>query len=231
MVRVAPEKGARRWVLTDAGIRYVCAAARASSDEPRRFWSAVQRVDGTYRGSKLRKLRRERRHTDMVHALVARFAGEAAAAVAVTGFQILPAHLTERRPILPDARLDLEVKRNGGSAEWERYVLLLEAERGTLSRDQMEKRLGNYARFFARADSWDEFPVRPHIAVVLEDAAMESGFSSAQVRAGPTHLPIILTNGQRLLAPGGGFLQPVWRRPGQYGERGARFMDLRQRQN
>ena len=201
-----------RMVLTGAGIRYICRAARAASDKARRFWSSDLRPNGTFVGSKLAKLRRERLHTDMVYGIVARVVAEAKSSPDIADFAVVPAHLTERRPVLPDARIDL-VMESG-----ERYVLLLEAERVGLSRAEMEDRFANYARVFDTDPFQAAFPVRPQIAVVLEDPASESIFSAAQVRAGRTALPMALTNLQEFVRPGG-FFQAVWRRPGEYGER------------
>ena len=210
--------GDRRLALTDAGIRFICWTARAGDKEARKFWSARKRADGRFIGTKIQKLNREIRHTDMVHDIVARVAGEARAAVDIKAFQILPAHLTERRPVMPDARIDLQLSTD------ERYILLLEAERGSLSPREMENRLDNYARVMDTERFMSAFPVRPQIAVALEDPDVERDFGEAQVRAGRTHLPIILTNMAELTAQGG-VLQAVWRRPGEYGAR-ARFMEL-----
>ena len=218
--RVEARGGLMRWALTDRGLRHICATVRAADGKVREFWSSRKRKDGKFAGTKLSKLSDELQHTDMVHDLVARVAGEADAAVDVEEFHILPAHLTERRPVMPDAQMDLE------SASGARHVILLEAERGMPSRAQMRERLGNYAWVFEKRWFQASFPTRPRIAVVLEEPGSESNFSQAQVEAGRTHLPIALTNMDELVAPGGGFLQAVWRRPGEYGER-SRFWELK----
>lgn len=216
--QVRVRRGDARWALTDAGIRFICTAARAADTKPRSFWSSELRRDDKFAGSKLRKLRREIRHTDMVYTIVAGIARQASAAYEVEAFEILPAHLTEKRPVMPDARVDL-LMRSG-----EQHILLLEAERDTLSRAEMRARLRNYARVFDTESFQAEFPTRPWIAVVLEDSGAESNFSEAQVEAGRMKLPIALTNVQELVNPGG-FLQAVWRRPGEYGDR-VPFWDL-----
>ena len=210
--------GERRLALTDTGIRFICWTARAGDRAARKFWSARKCADGRFVGTKLQKLNYEILHTDFVYGIVARVAEEARAAVDVEAFQILPAHLTERRPVMPDARIDLQL------SSGERYVLLLEAERGSLSPEKRENRLGNYARVMDTKNFMSAFPVRPQIAVVLEDPDVEDDFGKAQVRAGRTHLPIILTNAQDLVAQDG-VLQAVWHRPGEYGAR-ARFWEL-----
>lgn len=216
--RVETRQGERRWALADAGLRRICASVRSASGRSLDFWSPERRDDGTFLGSKLRKLDRELLHTDVVHDLVARISEEAASAVDVAEFRVLPAHLTELRPVMPDARIDLE------SASGARHVLLLEAERGMPSRAEMRARLTNYERAFETEWFREAFPVRPRIAVVLEDPGAESNFSRAQVEAGRRQLPIVLTN-LRDLAAGGGFLQAVWRRPGEY-EKRSRFWEL-----
>lgn len=216
--QVETKYGELRWALTDAGLRYICASARAADDDVRKFWSSKKRDDGRLAGRKLRKLNHEIRHTEMVHELVAKVAEEAAA----VDVQILPAHLTEMYPVKPDARIDLGV---WWKEEYRRCVLLLEAERGMLSRAKMRKRLSNYAKVFESAEFQASFPAQPYIAIVLEDPVVESNFNRSQVEAGWTHLPIIMTNMEELMAPGGGLLEAVWRRPGKYFER-LRFVDL-----
>ena len=211
--RVETRFGEMRWALTDRGLRHICSTVRAADGKVREYWSSRKGDDDGFIGTKLDKLNDELLHTDMVHELIARVAGEAEAAVDVEELQILPAHHTERRPIAPDARIDLE------SASGARHVILLEAERGKLSRSQMRARFGNYSRLFETREFRDMFPARPRIAVVLEDPGAEANFSRAQVEAGRTYLPMVLTNMHELSAPGGGFLQAVWRRPGEYGER------------
>lgn len=204
---VEARNGEKRWALTDTGIRFICWTARAADQEARKFWSSRRRADGRFVGTKLQKLNREIQHTDMVHAIVARVAEEARAVPDVEAFQILPAHLSERRPVMPDARLDLQM------SSGERYVLLLEAERKSLQRKKREARLDNYAREVDTEGFKEAFPVAPYIAVALEDADSEHAFGQSQVDAGRTDLPTILTNMDELSARGG-LLQAVWRRPG-----------------
>ena len=216
--RVRVRRDDWRMALTDKGIHFICAAARAAYMKARAFWSSDLRGDRTFAGSKLRKLRRERLHTDMVYGIVARVVEEASASPYIADLAVVPAHLTERRPVMPDARIDLLLESG------ERRVLLLEAERVGLSAAEREDRFANYTRVFDDDDFQAGFPVRPQIAVVLEDPGDESNWSVAQVRAGRTSLPMALTNLQAV-ADRGGVLQDVWRRPGEYGAR-ARFWEL-----
>ena len=209
---VEARNGEMRWVLTDPGIRFICWTARAADQEARKFWTSRRRADGRFVGTKLQKLNREIKHTDMVHAIVARFAEEARAAADVEAFQILPAHLSERRPVMPDARIDLQM------SSGERYVLLLEAERKSLERKKREARLDNYARAVDTERFKEAFPVAPQVAAVLDDSDSECAFGQSQVDAGRTHLPILLTNMDQLSVQCG-FLQAVWRRPGTDGPR------------
>lgn len=202
--------GERRLALTDAGIRFICWTARAGDKEARKFWSARKRADGKFVGTKLQKLNYEIRHTTMVHDIVALITKEARAAVDVETFQIWPAHLTERRPVMPDARIDLQL------SSGERYVLLLEAERESLDRAKRETRLDNYGRVWDTQSFMDSFPVRPQIAVVFKDADSERTFGQSRVEAGRTALPVILTNMDELSIQGG-ILQAVWRRPWEDG--------------
>ena len=62
----------------------------------------------------------------MVYRVVARVVADAAASPDIAECAVVPAHLTEWRPVMPDGRIDL-VMESG-----ERRVLLLEAERAGL---------------------------------------------------------------------------------------------------
>lgn len=236
VVRTLRKHGLVQWVqvsedderlaLTDRGIVYVCRAARADHDRQKKLWSADVDEDGRLSGGNLRTLLHEIKHTDMVCDIARRFK-VGAAVVRVRGIRITPAHKVERyfrvayerntRSIRPDALIDLEV------TDEARHVLLLEAERSGLSRRDMRNRLRHYDRYFRMERSRHDDPVSPSIAVVLEDAGTEANFSVAQVDAGLTHLPTMLTNMSELARSPAGPLDPVWRRPGEYGLR--RYLD------
>ena len=234
-VRTLQKRGLVRWVpvsedderlaLTDEGIVYVCRAARAGYEDAKDLWSAKPKEDGEFRGGLLTKLAREFSHTKMVYEIARRFK-VGAGMVRPRGIRITPAHKVERyfrpegerntRSIRPDAVIDVEIKEG-------RFVLLLEAEGGKMSRKYMENRLRHYDAYFREERSKHDDPVSPFIAVVLEDAGTEANFSAAQERAGLTHLPTILTNMNELRRSPAGPFDPVWRRAGDYGQR--RYLD------
>ncbi len=230
--RTLQKHGLVRWVpvgeeeegraLTDRGIVYVCRAARADYENAKDLWSSEDGEAGKFRGGNLNKLAHDFRHTKMVYDIARRFK-VGAAVVHAKGLRITPAHKVERyfrpdserntRSIRPDAVIDVRM------ADGTRHVLLLEAERGTMSRRYMNNRLRHYNPYFRMERSKHDDPVPPFIAVVLEDAGAEANFSVAQVDAGLTHLPMILTNMSELARSPAGPFDPVWRRPGDYGER------------
>ena len=220
--RVPVGEGDERPVLTDRGIVYVCGAARADFEDGKDLWSPELGPDGLFRGGNLRTLRREIRHTDMVYDIVRKFM-IGAGIEGIRQIQIRPAHksVQDFRPpdkrytshIEPDARIDMEMK------DGTRRVLLLEAERGGLSRRRMRTRLRHYAIYLRMKRVRQDYPTRPTIAVVLSDPGMESNFSVAQEEAGLTHLPVILTNMWELERSQAGPFDPVWRGPGDYGLR------------
>ena len=208
-------------VLTDKGIVYVCRAARASHEIGKDQWSAEDVEDGKFRGGNLKKLAHDISHTKMVHEVVRRFKA-GAKVVRARGIRITPAHKVERyfrpgtqrstRSVKPDAVIDL-VK------DGRRYALLLEAERGAMTYKYMQNRLQHYQAYFREERSKHDDPVPPLIAIVLEDAGAEANFSRAQVDAGLTHLPAVLTNmGELARSPAGPF-DPVWRWAGGFGQR------------
>ena len=212
-----------RLVLTDAGMRLICYAACAWYGPIRRRWSSEVNDAGQFVGTRLKKLRKEHRHTDMVYDLVERFANSVSVDMHVQNWRITPAHLAEQHfkledgssdtyhHILPDAVIHLETTRGA-------FVLLLEAERGWVWRGGMERRLENYERYFRTGRSKLDYPVRPLIACVFEDPGGEANFHRAQVEAGLDCLPTIITNLEQMAAYGGP-LAAVWGRPGNYGER------------
>ena len=220
--RVPVQEGDERPVLTDRGIVYVCGAARADYNDGKELWSAELGPDGLFQGGNLRTLRREIRHTDMVHDVVRMFM-TGARVEGIRQIQVRPAHksVQDFRPpyerytshIEPDARIDLEMR------DGTRRVLLLEAERGGLSRERMKNRLRHYARYLSMKRVTLDYPTRPTITVVLRDPGMESNFSLAQEEAKLTHLPVILTNMRELEHSQAGPFDSVWRRPGNYGLR------------
>ena len=217
-----------RPALTDKGIVYICRAARADYEKEKQLWSSETGADGMFRGGNLRALLHDIRHTDLVYDIARRFKG-GAKLVRVRGIRITPAHKVERyfrpasarntRSIRPDAIIDLEMPNKT------RHVLLLEAERSGLSRRAMRNRLSHYDAYFRMERSRHDDPVSPWIAVVLEDAGSEANFSVAQVEAELTRLPTILTNMGELSRSQAGPFDPVWRRPGEYGQR--RYLDER----
>ncbi|MCY4652594.1 MAG: hypothetical protein OXC95_05455 [Dehalococcoidia bacterium] len=227
LVRLVPvSKEEKGLALTDKGIVYVCRAARADYENAKDFWSAEDGERGKFRGGSLNKLAHDFRHTQMVYDIAGRF-GVGAALVRARGIRITPAHKVERyfrpayerntRSIRPDAVIDVRL------ADGMRYVLLLEAERGNMSRQQMGNRLRHYDAYFREERSKHDDPVPPVIAVVLEDAGTEANFSAAQERAELTHLPTVLTNMSELARSAEGPFDPVWRRAGDYGQR--RYLD------
>ena len=217
--RVPVRRGDDRLVLTDRGINFICRSARADTRQERNFWSSQTRQDGKFIGSKLRTLHREIRHTDLVYEIVRRFMLGAVA----RRIQITPAHKSvwhfrqrsERYTshIEPDACIAVEMQ--GGA----RHVLLLEAERGGMSRKYMENRLKHYDKYFRTNRSGLDYPVPPMIAVVHRDPGTEAKFSVAQVNARMTHLPTILTNLDELERSSDGPFGLVWHRPGDHGRR------------
>ena len=215
-------EGDERPVLTDRGIVYVCGAARADYNDGKKLWSPQLGPDGLFQGGNLRTLRREVRHTDMVHGVVRMFM-TGARVEGIRQIQVRPAHksVQDFRPpderytshLEPGARIDLEMR------DGTRRVLLLEAERGGLSRERMKNRLRHYARYLSMKRVTLDYPTRPTIAVVLRDPGMESNFSVAQEEAELTRLPVILTNLLEMERSQAGPFDPVWRRPGNYGLR------------
>lgn len=212
-----------RLALTDAGIRLICYAACARYGPIRHRWSSEENATAQFAGTRLRKLAKEHRHTDMVYDPVERFANSVSEDMHVQSWRVTPAHLAEQHfqlednsseayhHILPDAAIHMETTRGA-------FVLLLEAERGWVWRGGMEKRLKNYQRYFRTRRSKLDYPVRPLIACVLEDPGREANFHTAQVDAGLDCLPTIITNLEQMAAYGGP-LAAVWGRPGRYGER------------
>ena len=150
------------FVLTDKGIVYVCRAARADYENGKGLWSAAVDEDARFRGGNLNKLVHDFRHTKMVYDIARQFK-VGAALVRARGIRITPAHKVERyfrpdserhtRSIRPDAVIDVRL------ADAMRYVLLLEAERGHMSRRYMENRLKHYERYFREERSKHDDPV------------------------------------------------------------------------
>ena len=197
-----------RLALSPDGLRHLAWRDRTRLSDLNRFWSVNADPDGTpelhiadyeVRGSKLRVLARELKHTDGVHRFVSRLAASCRRSKDWELAQTLPPHRWERwfrhnnrrHGIRPDATVRLAWRRHGLS-------MLLEYEERAIKPVRMRERLSRCRSYFAALETQRDFEGNSMVAVVFPEKATASRFAAlasreiAQVKRSASGIPLLV---------------------------------------
>ena len=224
------QRNGTRMCLTPDGLRYLARRDRRRVSDLLGRWGIVPDVTGDERlavsgfrlkGSRLRVLARELRHTDGVSDFIA---GLAAACLHDTDWrlhQALPPHRWERwfrhgngwRSIRPDAVIELDHRGR-------RLACLLEYEERARNPAPMAEKLARYRRYFESRDTEGDFNGgRATALFVFADDAATSRFCALAAGSLRHTLPLLVSSRETIA--NAGTLGRAWRSPWQL-ERGHR---------
>ena len=216
-----------RLALSPDGLRHLAWRDRTRLSDLNRFWSVNADPDGTpelhiadyeVRGSKLRVLARELKHTDGVHRFVSRLAASCHRSKNWELAQTLPPHRWERwfrhsnrrYGIRPDATVRLGRRGHGLS-------MLLEYEERAIKPVRMRERLSRYRSYFGALETQRDFEGNSMVAVVFPEKATASRFAAlasreiAQAKRSASGIPLLVGSAEAFDAKG--VLRRSWLAP------------------
>lgn len=202
----------RRMALSPDGLRHLAWRDRTRLSDLNRFWSVSADPSGTpelhiadfeVKGSKLRVLARELKHTSGVHRFISELAAYCRSSRDWDLVQALPPHRWERwfrhsnrrYGIRPDATVRLAWRGQPLS-------LLLEYEERAVKPVRMRERLARYRSYFGALETQRDFDGSSMVAVVFPDRATASRFAAlasreiSRTKRSATGLPLLVGNAE-----------------------------------
>lgn len=201
-----------RLTLSPDGLRHLAWRDRTRLSDLNRFWSVSTDHSGTpelhiadfeVKGSKVRVLARELKHTSGVHRFISELAACCRSSRDWELAQALPPHRWERwfrhsnrrYGIRPDATVRLEWRGQPLS-------LLLEYEERAVKPVRMRERLARYRSYFGALETQRDFDGSSMVAVVFPDRATASRFAAlasreiSRTKRSATGLPFLVSNAE-----------------------------------
>ena len=187
-----------RLALSIDGLRYLSWRDRTRLSDLTAFWGiypdergddALRLASYRIRGSKLRVLARELKHTDGVHSFMGALASACRRAEDWKLLEILPPHRWERWFRYNSRRYGLKPDATGQLVWRGRNVsLLLEYEERAIKPVRMHERLLRYRRYYGSLETQRDFERGSMVAVVFPDTAAASrcsAYASREARRRP----------------------------------------------
>ncbi len=207
-----------RLALSPDGLRHLSWRDRTRLSDLNRFWAVSADPSGApesyapnfaVRGTKLRVLAREVKHTSGVHGFISELAACCRGSEEWDLVQALPPHRWERwfrhnnkrYGIRPDATVRLAWRGHGLS-------LLLEYEERAVKPVRMRERLSRYRSYFGALETQRDFDGSSIVAVVFPERATASRFAAlasreiSKTRMSTTGLPLLVGSAESLDAQG-----------------------------
>ena len=201
-----------RLALSQNGLRHLAWRDRTRLSDLNKFWTASADLEGTLelddpdfeaRGTKLRVLARELKHTSGVHRFMSELAASCRSSKEWDLVQALPSHRWERwfrhnnrrHGIRPDATVRLAWRGHD-------LTLLIEYEERAVKPVRMRERLARYRSYFGALETQRDFDGSSTVAVIFPERATASRFTAlasretSRTKRSAAGLPLLVGNAE-----------------------------------